>query len=93
MDRSNADDGTMFATLIAKVAVTAILGFSAGFYGVAVATLDSTPAVTVNAGAFGGPVTHVGSIEWDVEQPTAARLRPVRCAAGAAAGTSCFVGR
>lgn len=82
----------MLTGLAAKVAVTIVLGFSAGFFGGATEALGSTPPPQYGGGAFGGPITHVGGIEWDVSQPMAPALRRVRCA-NAAPGTSCDVSR
>jgi hypothetical protein len=83
----------MFSAIAAKVAVTIVLGFGAGFFGNAGMSLDDAQASSANAGAFGGPVTHVGSIEWDVAAPTTGALHRVHCGSGAAAGTSCYVAR
>lgn len=83
----------MVATIIAKLAVTVVLGFSAGFFATAGEALSNGARPAPSAGAFGGPVTRVGSIDWDLARPSHAALRRVRCSATAASGTSCFVGR
>lgn len=82
----------MFTPIIAKVVATAVLGFYAGFFGNAAANLGQTPPPPASVGTFGGPVTHVGSIEWDLS-PSGGVLARVRCARGAADGTTCFVAR
>lgn len=84
----------MFAAFAGKLAVTVVLGFSAGFFGNATASaaLAGAPPYSQGSGAFGGPVFHVGAIEWDLGQPSAPRLRRIRCTTlAAAAGTNCFV--
>ena len=86
-----ADAQHMLSAIAAKLAVTAVLGFTAGFFGNAGLALDAAQASPPNAGAFGGPVTHVGSIEWDVAAPTTGALHRVSCSSRAAAGTSCYV--
>jgi hypothetical protein len=84
---------SMVTTLIVKLAVTVVFGFSAGFFVSAGDALFNAAPPAVGAGAFGGPVTHVGGIEWDLAQPTTPRMVRVRCDRHAASGTSCFVAR
>jgi hypothetical protein len=81
----------MLITLIPKLAVIAAIGASAGFSAFA-ATVPSPSAPGVQTGAFGGPVSHVGTIERDIGAHTANTLRRVACIGGAP-GTSCFVAR
>lgn len=83
----------MFAAFAGKLAVTIVLGFSAGFFGSATEAMNDSLPLSVGSGAFGGPVTHVGAIEWDVAQPASPALSRVRCASGAGAGMRCFISR
>lgn len=80
----------MFAPLLAKVVIATVLGFSAGFLGEATANVNQAPPAPRNVGTFGGPVTHVGAIEWDLSTSAGVMTR-VRCAGKAAGGTTCYV--
>jgi hypothetical protein len=80
----------MFTPLLAKIAVTAVLGFFVGFYGDATANIGQPAAPSQNVGAFGGPVTHVGSIDWDLSSPKGP-MAHVRCGRDAADGTTCYL--
>jgi hypothetical protein len=80
----------MFTPLLAKALVTAALGFFVGFYGDAAANIGQPLPSPQEAGLFGGPVTHVGAIEWDVTGPEGAIAR-VRCGRDSADGTTCYV--
>ncbi|MDE3025051.1 MAG: hypothetical protein KGI93_05710 [Acidobacteriota bacterium] len=83
----------MGATLVAKLAVAVALGFSAGFFARAGEALSAGAAPVRGAGSFGGPVSHAGSIDWNLARAPGAPLRRVRCSGDVASGTSCFVGR
>lgn len=80
----------MFTPIVAKVVVTVFLGLGLGLFANAAEGLGDTTPPPPGVGMFGGPVTHVGSIEWDLSAP-AGPLSRVRCRRGAADGTTCYV--
>ena len=86
----------MLGKIIAKIAVIVVIGAAVGIstgVGSAFPASGSTiHSTTQSVGTFGGPVTHVGTIERDVEQQTSTMVR-VPCSAVAQLGTSCYVAR
>ncbi len=81
----------MLVAAAAKIVAVAALALVAGVVALGhLASLGGTPS-TADAGAFGGKVTAVGSIEWDLGKQTSRGLQKVRCAQQAQAGTSCYV--
>lgn len=83
----------MTAAILAKLAATVVLGFSAGFFASAGEALSGAAPPVQGGGAFAGPVTHVGGIDWDLARAPGEALRRVRCSGNVGPGTSCFVGR
>jgi len=66
-------------------------------FATAVAAAPGGISPDATAGGFGGPgvvhLAHVGHIEIALGPSGAAGLRHVRCALGAAATSSCYIGR
>jgi hypothetical protein len=82
----------MLVALAAKIVAVAALSAAA----VAVAAFGhlgtmGQSSTAPNAGAFGGHVTHVGSIDWDVAPQTSAGMSRVSCPSTAHTGTACYV--
>lgn len=80
----------MLATIAVKICAAAVIAAAVALSG-HLGSLEAPGPSTAHAGAFGGPVTHVGSIEVDLEPETSTTLARVSCPAIAPNGTSCYV--
>jgi len=80
----------VLATIAVKISAAAVIAAAVALSG-HLGFLGTTAASTADAGAFGGPVTHVGSIDVDLEPGTSTTLARVSCPAIAPNGTRCYV--